>query len=127
MLVLKKNDLIKLLGDELYGIELDYAMLRDIERRGIERRETLDIVGDLCEAYGYNRREVQERAQDRLERFLLRKDEIRDWDPYANIKLTELSKVICLRWPLYLRPYSTILYLDKRNERRFARPKGDTS
>lgn len=84
MLVLKKNDLIKLLGDELYGIELDYAMLRD-------------IVGDLCEAYGYNRREVQERAQDRLERFLLRKDEIRDWDPYANIKLTELSKVICLR------------------------------
>ena len=34
MLVLKKNDLIKLLGDELYGIELDYAMLRDIERGG---------------------------------------------------------------------------------------------
>lgn len=97
MLVLKKNDLIKLLGDELYGIELDYAMFRDIERRTTERRETLDIVGDLCEAYGYNRREVQERAQDRLERFLLRKDEIRDWDPYANIKLTELSKVICLR------------------------------
>lgn len=97
MLVLKKNDLIKLLGDELYGIELDYAMFRDIERRATERREILDIVGDLCEAYGYNRREVQERAQDRLERFLLRKDEIRDWDPYANIKLTELSKVICLR------------------------------
>lgn len=97
MLVLKKNDLIKLLGDELYGIELDYAMLRDIERRATERRETLDIVGDPCEAYGYNRREVQERAQDRLERFLLRKDEIRDWDPYANIKLIELSKVICLR------------------------------
>lgn len=97
MLVLKKNDLIKLQGDELYGIELDYAMLRDIERRATERRETLDIVGDLCEAYGYNRREVQERAQDRLERFLLRKDEIRDWDPYANIKLTELSKVICFR------------------------------
>ena len=24
-------------------------------------------------------------------------DEIRDWDPYANIKLAELSKVICLR------------------------------
>lgn len=44
MLVLKKNDLIKLLGDELYGIELDYAMLRDIERRATERRETLDIV-----------------------------------------------------------------------------------
>lgn len=97
MLVLKKNDLIKLLGDELYGIELDYAMLRDIERRATERRKTLDIVGRLCEAYGYNRREVQERAQDRLERFLLRKDEIRDWDPYANIKLAELSIVICLR------------------------------
>ena len=48
MLVLKKNDLIKLLGDELYGIELDYAMLRDIERRATERRETLDIVGDLA-------------------------------------------------------------------------------
>lgn len=61
MLVLKKNDPIKLLGDELYGIELDYTMLRDIERRATERRETLDIAGDLCEAYGYNRREVQER------------------------------------------------------------------
>lgn len=125
MLVLKKNDLIKLLGDELYGIELDYAMLRDIERRATERRETLDIVGDLCEAYGYNRREVQERAQDRLERFLLRKDEIRDWDPYANIKLAKLSKVICLRQLLYPRSFSTILYPNKRNERRFARPKGD--
>lgn len=97
MVVLKKDALLKLLGDELYGIELDYAMLRDIERRATERREALDIVGRLCEAYGYNRREVQERAQDRLERFLLRKDEIRAWDPYANIKLAELSKVICLR------------------------------
>lgn len=97
MLVLKKNALIRLLGDELYGIELDYAMLPDSERRATERREILDIVGGLCEAYGCNRREVQERAQDRLERFLLRKDEIRDWDPYANIKLAELSKVICLR------------------------------
>lgn len=105
MVVLKKDALVKLLGDELYGIELDYAMLRDIERRATERRETLDIVGRLCEAYGYNRREVQERAQDRLERFLLRKDEIRDWDPYANIKLAELSKVIssCIpaRFQLY--------------------------
>lgn len=78
MVVLKKDALVKLLGDELYGIELDYAMLRDIERRATERRETLDIVGRLCEAYGYNRREAQERAQDRLERFLLRKDEMRD-------------------------------------------------
>lgn len=96
MVVLKKDALIKLLGDELYGIELDYAILHDIERRATERRKVLDIVGDLCEAYGYDRREVQERAQDRLERFLLRKDEIRDWDPYVNIKLAELSKVICL-------------------------------
>lgn len=97
MVVLKKDALVKLLGDELYGIELDYAMLRDIERRATERRETLDIVERLCEAYGYNRREVQQRAQDRLERLLLRKDERDDWDPYANIKLAELSKVICLR------------------------------
>lgn len=93
MFVFKKETLIKLLGDELYGIELDYAMLRDSERRATERREVLDIVGDLCEVYGYNRREVQKRAQDRLERLLLRKDEIDDWDPYANIKLTELSKL----------------------------------
>lgn len=127
MVVLKKDALVKLMGDELYGIELDYAMLRDIERRATERRETLDIVGRLCEAYGYNRREVQERAQDRLERFLLRKDEMRDWDPYANIKLAELSKVICLRQLLYPHSFSTILYLDKRNERRFAHPKGDIS
>lgn len=97
MVVLKKDALVKLLGDELYGIELDYAMLRDIERRATERREALDIVGRLCEAYGYDRREVQERAQDRLERFLLCKNEKRDWDPYVNIKLAELSKVICLR------------------------------
>lgn len=97
MVDLKKDALVKLLGDELYGVELDYAMLRDIERRATERREALDIVGDLCEAYGYNRREMQERAQDRLERLLLRKDERDDWDPYANIKLAELSKVICLR------------------------------
>lgn len=97
MVVLKKDALVKLLSDELYGIELDYAMLRDIERRATERREALDIVGGLCEAYGYNRRDVQERAQDRLERLLLRKDEKDDWDSYANIKLAELSKVICLR------------------------------
>lgn len=91
MLVLKKDALVKLLGDELYGIELDYAMLRDPERRATVRREVLDIVGDLCEVYGYNRREVQKRAQDRLERLLLRKDEMDDWDPFANIKLTGLS------------------------------------
>lgn len=97
MLVLKKDALVKLLGDELYGFELKNEMLQDLENRATGRREILDIVGNLCEAYGYNRREVQERAQDRLERFLLRKDEIRDWDPYANIKLTELSKDICLR------------------------------
>lgn len=94
MLVLKKNDLIKLLGDELYGIELDYAMLRDTERRATERREVLDIVGDLCEVYGYNRREVQAQAQDQLERLLLRKVDNGDWDPYAYIKLTELSKFV---------------------------------
>lgn len=93
MLVLKKDALIKLLGDELYGIELDYAMLRDAERRATERREALDIVGDLCGVYGYNRREVQAQAQDRLEKILIRKDEIGDWDSYANIKLTELSKL----------------------------------
>lgn len=97
MLVLKKNALIKLLGDELYGIELGFAMLPDSERRASERREILDIVGGLCEVYGYNRREVQAQAQDRLERLLLRKVDNGDWDPYANIKLTELSKVICLR------------------------------
>lgn len=94
MLVLKKNDLIKLLGDELYGIELDYAMLRDTERRATERREVLDIVGDLCGVYGYNRREVQAQAQDQLERLLLRKVDNGDWDPYAYIKLTELSKFV---------------------------------
>lgn len=97
MVVLKKDALVKLLSDELYGIELDYAMLRDIERRATERRETLDIVGGLCEVYGYNRREVQAQAQDRLERLLLRKVDNGDWDPYANIKLAELSKVIWLR------------------------------
>lgn len=125
MVVLKKNALIKLLGDELYGIELDYAMLPDSERRATERREVLDIVGGLCEVYGYNRREVQARAQNRLERLLLRKVDNGDWDPYANIKLAELSKVICLRQLLYPRSFSTILYPNKRNERRFARPKGD--
>lgn len=93
MIVLKKDALIALLGDELYGIELDYAMLCDIEKRATERREVFDIVGDLCEVYGYNRREVQKQAQDRLEGLLLRKDEIDDWDPFANIKLTELSKL----------------------------------
>lgn len=97
MVVLKKDALVKLLGDELYGIELDYAMFLDAERRATERREALDIVGDLCEAYGYNRREVQKRAQDRLEKILLRKVDNSDWDPYANIKLTELSKVVYLR------------------------------
>lgn len=127
MVILKKDALVRLLGDELYGIELDYAMLRDIERRATERREVLDIAGGLCEAYGYNQRDVQERAQDRLERLLLGKVDNGDWDPYANIKLAELSKVICLRRLLYPRSFSTILYLDKRNERRFARPKGDTS
>lgn len=105
MVILKKDALVRLLGDELYGIELDYAMLRDIERRATERREVLDIVGGLCEAYEYNRRDVQERAQDRLERLLLGKVDNGDWNPYTNIKLTELSKVICLRQLLYPRSF----------------------
>ena len=33
MLVLKKDALIKLLGDELYGIELENEMLQDLENR----------------------------------------------------------------------------------------------
>lgn len=63
MLVLKKDALVKLLGDELYGIELENEMLQDPENRATERREILDIVGNLCDAYGYDRREVQAKAQ----------------------------------------------------------------
>ena len=33
MLVLKKDALVKLLGDELYGIELENEMLQDPENR----------------------------------------------------------------------------------------------
>jgi hypothetical protein len=52
MVVLNKDALVKLLGDELYGIELDYAMLRDIERRAIERRGpsiSLDVFARLTD------------------------------------------------------------------------------
>lgn len=94
MLVLRKDNLIKLLGDELYGIELESVMLRDLENRATERREILDIVGNLCDAYGYDRREVQVKAQTRLKKLLTRKADIDDWDPYAYIKLTELSKTV---------------------------------
>ena len=65
MLVLKKDALVKLLGDELYGIELENEMLQDLENRANERREILDIVGNLCDAYGYNRREVQAKLGSR--------------------------------------------------------------
>lgn len=92
MLVLKKDALVKLLGDELYGIELENEMLQDLENRANERREILDIVGNLCDAYGYNRRGVQPKAQTRLKKLLACKDGKDDWDPYAYIKLTELSK-----------------------------------
>lgn len=94
MLVLKKDALVKLLGDELYGIELEYEMLQDLENRANERRKILDIVGNLCDAYGYNRREVQAKAQTRLKKLLACKDGKDDWDPYAYIKLTELSKTV---------------------------------
>ncbi|MDB1909112.1 hypothetical protein [Collinsella aerofaciens] len=94
MLVLKKDALVKLLGDELYGIELENEMLQDLENRANERREILDIVGNLCDAYGYNRREVQAKAQTRLKKLLACKDGKDDWDPYAYIKLTELSKTV---------------------------------
>lgn len=94
MLVLKKDALVKLLGDELYGIELENEMLQDLENRATARREILDIVGNLCDAYGYDRREVQAKAQTRLKKLLARKADIDDWDPYAYIKLTELSKAV---------------------------------
>ena len=94
MLVLKKDSLVKLLGDELYGIELENEMLQDLENRANERREILDIVGNLCDAYGYNRREVQAKAQTRPKKLLACKDGKDDWDPYAYIKLIELSKTV---------------------------------
>lgn len=94
MLVLKKDSLVKLLGDELYGIELENEMLQDLENRANERREILDIVGNLCDAYGYNRREVQAKAQTLLKKLLACKDGKDDWDPYAYIKLIELSKTV---------------------------------
>lgn len=94
MLVLKKDALIKLLGDELYGIELENELLQDLENRASDRREILDIVGNLCDAYGYSRREVQAKAQTRLKRLLSRRDGKDDWDPYAYIKLTELSRTV---------------------------------
>lgn len=94
MLILKKDALVKLLGDEPYGIELENEMLKDLENRANERREILDIVGNLCDAYGYNRREVQAKAQTRLKRLLACKDGKDDWDPYTYIKLTELSKTV---------------------------------
>ena len=94
MLVLKKDALVKLLGDELYGIELENEMLQDLENRATERREILDIVGNLCDAYGYERREVQAKAQTRLKRLRACKDGKDDWDPYAYIKLTELSRTV---------------------------------
>lgn len=94
MLVLKKYNLVKLLGDELYGIELESVMLRDLENRATERREILDIVGNLCDAHGYDRREVQTKAQTRLKKLLTRKADIDDWDPYAYIELSELSKIV---------------------------------
>lgn len=94
MLVLKKDNLVKLLGDELYGIELESVMLRNLENRATERREILDIVGNLCDAYGYDRHEVQAKAQTRLKKLLANKVDIDDWDPYANIELSELSKFV---------------------------------
>lgn len=94
MLVLKKYNLVKLLGDELYGIELESVMLRDLENRATERREILDIVGNLCDAYEYDRCEVQTKAQTRLKKLLTRKADIDDWDPYAYIELSELSKIV---------------------------------
>lgn len=94
MLVLKKDALVKLLGDELYGIELKNEMLQDLENRATGRREILDIVGNLCDDYGYNRREVQAKAQTRLKKLLACRDGKDDWDPYAYIKLTELSKFV---------------------------------
>ncbi|MEE1387969.1 MAG: hypothetical protein UGF83_04870 [Collinsella sp.] len=94
MLVLKKDALVKLLGDELYGIELENEMLQDLENRATERREILDIVGILCDAYRYDRREVQAKAQARLKRLLACRDGKDDWDPYAYIKLTELSRTV---------------------------------
>lgn len=94
MLILKKDALVKLLGDELYGIELENEMLQDIENRATERREILDIVGNLCDAYGYDRREVQAKAQTRLKRLLACKDGKDDWDPYAYIELSELSRTV---------------------------------
>lgn len=94
MLVLKKDALVKLLGDELYGIELENEMLQDLENRENERREILNRVGDLCDAYGYNRREVQKIAQTRLKKLLACRDGKDDWDSYAYIKLTELSKTV---------------------------------
>lgn len=69
-------------------------MLQDLENRASERREILDIVGNLCDAYGYNRRGVQAKAQTRLKRLLACGDGKNDWDPYAYIKLTELSKTV---------------------------------
>lgn len=94
MLVLKKDALIKLLGDELYGIELENELLQDLENRASDSREILDIVGNLCDAYGYSRREVQAKAQTRLKRLLSCRDGKDDWDPYAYIKLTELSRTV---------------------------------
>ena len=94
MLVLKKDALVKLLGDELYGIEVENEMLQDLENRANERRGILDIVGNLCDAYGYNRREVQAKAKTRLKKLLACMDGKDDWDPYAYIKLTELSKTV---------------------------------
>jgi hypothetical protein len=94
MLVLKKYNLVKLLGDELYGIELESVMLRDLENRATERREILDIVGNLCDAYGYDRHEVQAKAHTRLKKLLIRKADIDEWDPYAYIELSELSKIV---------------------------------
>lgn len=94
MLILKKDNLVKLLGDELYGIELESVMLQDLENRATERREILDIVGNLCDAYGYDRRKVQVKAQIRLKKLLARQIDIDDWDPYAYIELSELSKFV---------------------------------
>lgn len=94
MLILKKDNLVKLLGDELYGIELESVMLQDLENRATERREIFDIVGNLCDAYGYDRRKVQVKAQTRLKKLLARQIDIDDWDPYAYIELSELSKFV---------------------------------